>query len=33
MTFDGSEIGRIIGSAVDREIHKKVPRGAPVVQA
>src|SRR2546430_96178 len=28
MTFDGSEIGRIIGRAGDREFHKKVVRSA-----
>ena len=28
MTFDGSEIGRIIGRAGDREFHKKVVRAA-----
>jgi D-proline reductase (dithiol) PrdB len=28
MTFDGSEIGRIVGRAGDREFHKKVVRAA-----
>ena len=28
MTFDGSEIGRIVGRAGDREMHKKVVRAA-----
>jgi len=28
MTFDGSEIGRIVGRAGDRELHKKVVRAA-----
>jgi len=28
MTFDGAEIGRIVGRAADREFHKKVVRAA-----
>ena len=28
MTFEGSEIGRVVGRAGDREMHKKVLRAA-----